>query len=213
MSASRGQEGGIALGGPDSGHVADEPDDETRDPEPQSESKGRRKRAVDDRDRPGRAAHQNWFGECAVNGRDKTCDRFIHQITTPPPKEKNDRKKLEAANLIGLVISGSADVLPDLLLPDVVGRNREGHELLEGHAVFGINIVQLWRNGRQPQSLLHGGRRHKMPGRDIFLGHADGTQGLEGSELIERMKPYPLVILCERVFAMRFCFTRSSSAR
>ena len=100
MSASRGQEGGIALGGPDSGHVADEPDDETRDPEPQSESKGRRKRAVDDRDRPGRAAHQNWFGECAVNGRDKTCDRFIHQITTPPPKEKNDRKKLEAANAI-----------------------------------------------------------------------------------------------------------------
>ena len=45
-------------------------------------------RAIVDRDRPRRAAHQDWLSERAVNGHDKTCDRFIHQTTTPPPKEK-----------------------------------------------------------------------------------------------------------------------------
>lgn len=102
-------------------------------------------------------------------------------------------------DLIALIIAGSADILPDLLLARVIRRDREGHELLESHTVFGIDIVQLWRHGRQPESLLHDSRRHEMPSRDILLGHAGATQGLKGSELIERMKPYPLVILCERV--------------
>jgi hypothetical protein len=35
-----------------------------------------------------------------VDRNGKTSDRIVHQITTPPPKEKNDRKKLEAANAI-----------------------------------------------------------------------------------------------------------------
>src|SRR5215813_6962452 len=30
----------------------------------------------------------------------KALDLSVHQITTPPPNEKNDRKKLEAANAI-----------------------------------------------------------------------------------------------------------------
>ena len=55
MSAHDIDKCGIALGGPDGGHVADEPEDETRDPEPQSKSKGRSKRAVHDRDGPRRA--------------------------------------------------------------------------------------------------------------------------------------------------------------
>src|SRR6266852_6050470 len=97
VSARHVDEGRIAFGGPDGGHVTDEPEDETRDPQPQSKSKGRRQRAVDDRDRSRRTAHQDRLGERAMNGHDKTCDRSIHQITTPPPKEKNDRKKLEAA--------------------------------------------------------------------------------------------------------------------
>src|SRR4051794_11863500 len=100
MAAHHIDEGGIAPGGPDGGHVADEPEDKTCDPEPQSESKGSRQRAVDDRDRTRRATHEDRLGECAVNGHDKTCDHIVHQITTPPPKEKNDRKKLEAANAI-----------------------------------------------------------------------------------------------------------------
>ncbi len=78
MSAHHIGEGGIAPGGPGGGHVADEPDDKTRDPEPKSEPKGCRKRAVDDRDRPRRAAHQDGLSERAMNGHDKACDRFIH---------------------------------------------------------------------------------------------------------------------------------------
>src|SRR5882757_3886701 len=100
VSAHHIDKGGIALGGPDGGHVADEPENETRDPQPQSKSKGRRQRGVDDRDRSRGTAHQDRLGERAMNGHDKTCDRLIHQITMPPPKEKNDRKKLEAANAI-----------------------------------------------------------------------------------------------------------------
>src|SRR5260221_2020060 len=100
VSAHHIDEGGIALGGPDGGHVTDEPEDEPRDPGPQSKSKGGRQRAVDDRNRSRLTAYQDRLGERTVNGHDKTCDRVIHQITTPPPKEKNDRKKLEAANAI-----------------------------------------------------------------------------------------------------------------
>ncbi|MGY3547434.1 hypothetical protein ACVW0W_003201 [Bradyrhizobium sp. USDA 4469] len=100
MSAHGIDEGGIAPGGPDGRHVADEPEDKTRNPEPKFEPQGCRKRAVDDRDRPRRAARQDWLSERAMDGHDKACDQFLHQITTPPPKEKNDRKKLEAANAI-----------------------------------------------------------------------------------------------------------------
>ena len=32
---------GIALGGPDGGHVADEPEEETGEPKPQTEAEGR----------------------------------------------------------------------------------------------------------------------------------------------------------------------------
>jgi hypothetical protein len=35
-----------------------------------------------------------------MNRRDVSWDLGVHQITTPPPNEKNDRKKLEAANAI-----------------------------------------------------------------------------------------------------------------
>ena len=89
-----------------------------------------------------------------------------------------------ASNLIGLIVARATDVLPDLLLSGMVGCDGERHELLEGHAVFGINLVQLWRHGCQPQSLLHDGRRHEVPGRDLLLGQAGAEQGLKGSELI-----------------------------
>ena len=100
MSAHDVDKRRIALGCPDGGHVADEPQDKARDPEPKPEPQGCSKRTVDDRDRPWRAAHQDWLSERAMNEHDKACDWFIHQITTPPPKEKNERKKLEAANAI-----------------------------------------------------------------------------------------------------------------
>jgi Periplasmic binding protein/TAT (twin-arginine translocation) pathway signal sequence len=49
-------------------------------------------------------------------------------------------------DLVWLIVAGTTDVLPDLLLSDLIGRDRERHELLEGHAIFGINLVQLRRH-------------------------------------------------------------------
>ena len=77
----------------------------------------------------------------------------------------------------------------------MIGRDRERHELLERHAVFSINLVQLWRHGRQPQPLLDDRRRHKMSGRNVFLAQTGVTQGLKSPELIERMQPKTFVIL------------------
>jgi hypothetical protein len=38
-----------------------------------------------------------------------------------------------------------------------------------------------------------------MPGGNVFLGQPAVTQGLKGSELIERMEPNPLVVFRKRV--------------
>ena len=51
-----------------------------------------------------------------------------------------------APDLVRLIIAGATDVLPDLLLSRMVGRDRERHELLERHAIFGIDLVQLRRH-------------------------------------------------------------------
>ena len=66
VSAHDIDEGGIALGGPDGGHGADEPEDETRDPEPQPKAKGCRRRAVHERDLAGRAACRARVGDSVV---------------------------------------------------------------------------------------------------------------------------------------------------
>ena len=92
MPAHHVDEGGIALGGPDRGRVTDDPEQETRDPEPQTKTKGGRERAVDDRDRPRRAAHQDRLGQRAMHGRDKASDRLVHQITDPAA-EREERQK------------------------------------------------------------------------------------------------------------------------
>src|SRR5208282_2515986 len=49
-------EGRIALGGPDRGEMADQPDGSADNPEAQAKPDGSGERAVDDRDRPGRTA-------------------------------------------------------------------------------------------------------------------------------------------------------------
>jgi len=90
----------IALGGPDRGSMADGPQQETRDPEPQSKPQRCGQGPVEDRHRARRASEQNWFRQSPVDRDEKASDGVVHQITTPPPKEKNDRKKLEAANAI-----------------------------------------------------------------------------------------------------------------
>ena len=100
VSADNLDEVGVALGGPDSGHMADEPKQEASNPKPQTDTERRGKRAVDDSDGAWRTAHQDWFSQRAMHRRDEAWDLWVHQITTPPPNEKNDRKKLDAANAI-----------------------------------------------------------------------------------------------------------------
>ena len=91
---------GIALGGPDRSHVADKPEKEARKPKAQTDAEGCGERTVDNCDRSRRAAHQDRFGQRTMHRRNEAWNLAVHQITTPPPNEKNDRKKLEAANAI-----------------------------------------------------------------------------------------------------------------
>ena len=44
------------------------------------------------------------------------------------------------ANLVGLLIVGALDRLPNLLLALMVRTDRESHELVERHAVLGVNV-------------------------------------------------------------------------
>jgi hypothetical protein len=39
-------------------------------------------------------------------------------------------------NLVRLIVIGAAHIFPDLLLTRLVGRNRERHQLFEGHAIL-----------------------------------------------------------------------------
>src|SRR5882762_1005926 len=102
-------------------------------------------------------------------------------------------------DLIWLVVAGSADIVPGLLLTRLVGRDREGHQLFERHAIVGIDVVQLRRHGRQTQALLDDRRRDEVPRGDILFTHATVTQQLERAELIEWMQAATLVILAEGI--------------
>src|SRR6516165_6018699 len=90
----------VVLGGPDGDHVADEPKQKARDPQAQTDAECSGECSVNNGDRPRRAAHEDRFGQRAMYRRDEAWNLTGHQITTPPPKEKNDRKKLDAANAI-----------------------------------------------------------------------------------------------------------------
>ena len=105
MSANDVDEERIAFGCPHRGHVADRPEHQTSDPEAQPQTNRGGERAVDDCDGSGRTGQENWFGQGAVDGHFKPGNKLIadcvgHQISAPPPNEKNERKKEEAANAI-----------------------------------------------------------------------------------------------------------------
>jgi hypothetical protein len=136
-----------------------------------------------------------------------------------------------ASDLIRLLAVGALERFPDLLLARVVARHGERHELVERHAVFGIDVEQLLRHGGEAQPLLHHVRADEERRGDVLLGLALLTQGLESAELIERMQRRTLDILGESssaevstlgsrttqgtgaVLARRFCLTRCWSAR
>src|SRR5260364_260126 len=109
----------VALGCPDGSQVADEPKQEARDPEAQTDSDRGRERPVEDGDRSWGTAHEDRFGKRTMDRGDVAWNLRIHQITTPPPNEKNDRKKLEAAkaidrpNTIWISLRNPPDVSPN----------------------------------------------------------------------------------------------------
>jgi hypothetical protein len=74
-----------------------------------------------------------------------------------------------AADEVGLLVVGPLQCLPHLLLPGLVGGDRESHELLQGHAVLGIDPEQLLGDGGQAQPLLHDGRGYEEAGGDLLV--------------------------------------------
>jgi hypothetical protein len=105
-----------------------------------------------------------------------------------------------ATDLIRLLTVRALKRFPDLLLTGVIGRHRERHELVERNAVFGINVEQLLRHGRETQPLLHHAHADEEGCGDVLFGQALIAQGLEGAELIERMQRRALDVLGQRVF-------------
>ena len=105
-----------------------------------------------------------------------------------------------AADLIRLLAVGALERFPDLLLARVIVRHRERHELVERHAVFGIDVEQLLRHRGEAQPLLHHVHADEERGGDVLLGLALLAQSLEGAELIERMQRRALDVLGQRVF-------------
>ena len=76
---------------------------------------------------------------------------------------------------------------PYLLLPLVIGVDREGHKLVEGHAVLGIDLQKLRRHRGELQALSHDLGGDEKGGRDFLLAEAFFAKRQEGAELIEGM--------------------------
>ena len=108
-----------------------------------------------------------------------------------------------AADEVGFPVVGTRQSLPDLLLARMVVRDREGHELLQRHAVLGIDVEELPGDGGEAQALLHDGRCDEEARRDLLLAEALVAQGLKGAELVERMQGDALDILSEQILVRR----------
>ena len=94
---------GIAARGPDRETVAYGPEREAREPESQAKAQSAGERAVDDGQAARGAAQQYGLGQCPMDRRQEPRHLLfpaLHQTSAPPPKEKNDRKKLLAAKAI-----------------------------------------------------------------------------------------------------------------
>ena len=89
----------VASGGPNGGGMTYSPEKKSDQPEAQPEAERGGERAVQNGDRTRRPSEENGLGQGTVNGDDEA-GNVTHQMSAPPPKEKKDRKKLEAAKAI-----------------------------------------------------------------------------------------------------------------
>ena len=81
----------------------------------------------------------------------------------------------------------------------MVGRDGERHQLLQRHAVLGVDVEQGRRDRRQAQALLHDVHADEECRGDVLLGAPLLAQGLEGAELVERMQRCTLDVLGQRI--------------
>ena len=105
-----------------------------------------------------------------------------------------------AADLVRLLGIGPLQGLPHLLLARMVGIDRERHQLIQGHAVLGIDVEQLRRHRGEAQPLPHDRDRDEERRRDLLLGLALLAQREKRAELVERMQRGALDVLGEAVF-------------
>src|SRR5260370_41314884 len=92
----------VALRRPHRGGLAENSEQKTGQPQPQTEAERRGQGTVKDRNRARCATEQDRLGQCAMHRHGEACDgiNFIHHTNAPPPNEKNDRKKELAAKAI-----------------------------------------------------------------------------------------------------------------
>jgi hypothetical protein len=94
----------VAPRGPDRSGVADGKDNQPGNPELQAEPDRACKGPISDRKPARRAAEQDVLGQRAVDRHHEAVGEIghpgFHQTSAPPPNEKNERKKEEAAKAI-----------------------------------------------------------------------------------------------------------------
>ncbi len=100
---------------------------------------------------------------------------------------------------MGLLVVAALHGLPDLFLPGMVVGNREGHQLLQRHAVIGVDFQQPARHAGELQPLPDDLQRHEEAGGDLFLAEALLLERLERAELIQRMERYALAVFGQRI--------------
>src|SRR6516225_9584526 len=105
-----------------------------------------------------------------------------------------------AANVVRLLVVAVVERLPDLLLARVVVGHRERHQLLQRHAIFGVDVEQFLGDRSKLQPLLDDTRADEEPRGDVLLAQALLAQDLECAKLVERMKIRALDILRKRIF-------------
>ncbi len=84
------------------------------------------------------------------------------------------------------------DDIPDLNLTRMIWVHGEGHELLQRHAILGIDLKQGRGDGSKFEALLHDLRRHEEGGRNLCIALTLVAQRHKRAELVERVQGDPL---------------------
>ena len=103
----------------------------------------------------------------------------------------------QPTNLVGLPDRGPLQSFPYLRLARVVGVDSERHQLVERHAILGVDLEQLGRHGGEPQALAHDGNRDEERRGDLFFGGSSVAVAFPSGMRGRRVR-LPAVILRDR---------------